>query len=93
MALVDWELHYNDTFEILDANTGELSVLRQVRGLPMGGHLSASLVELVALHCEHEHHWPSYLQNAPIARPRQFLFWLIPWVCCLFKSRQISLLC
>ena len=46
-AFVDWELYYNDTFEILDANTGELSVLRQVRGLPMGGHLSASWLNLL----------------------------------------------
>ena len=52
LATVEWELDHNSDFEVLGP-TGSMAVLRQALGLPIGGHLSAALVELVALHREH----------------------------------------
>jgi hypothetical protein len=49
-------------------------VLRQVAGLPMGGHLSAALVELVALQRELEQCWPEVLLGLPTARYRDNFF-------------------
>ncbi len=45
---VGWELERNSLFEVT-AEYGKI-VLDQVRGLPISGHFSAALVELVALH-------------------------------------------
>ena len=74
LAFVEWELSQNDTFEILHPSSNETIVLRQVRGLPMGGHLSASLVELVALFREYTQLWPQFLDNVPTARYRDNFF-------------------
>ena len=45
-------------------------VLQQHRGLPVGGHLSASLVELVEFTCD----WPFSLQHRATARYRDNFF-------------------
>ena len=47
-AVVQWELAQNSTFAVANSS-GERAELRQHCGLPIGGHLSATLVELVAL--------------------------------------------
>ena len=46
--LLAWELNNNDTFEVQD-NNGKRIVVQQRKRLPIGGHLSAAYVELVAL--------------------------------------------
>ena len=72
-AVVDWELRHNSTFAVVDAS-GDRAVLRQHCGLPIGGHLSAALVELVALWREHTCAWPSLLQGRTTARYRDNVF-------------------
>ena len=74
VAVVSWELEHNDLFECLAPDRSCTYVLRQVKGLPMGGHLSAALVELVALHREHTQPWPPLLGDAPSARYRDNFF-------------------
>ena len=49
-------------------------MLEQVRGLPIGGHFSAALVELVALHRELTVPWPVRLMGSPTARYRDNFF-------------------
>ena len=49
-------------------------MLRQVAGLPMGGHLRAVLVELVALQRELVQSWPPELLELPTARYRDNFF-------------------
>ena len=49
-------------------------VLQQHRGLPIGGHLSAALVELVALWREYTCEWPIALQDRASARYRDNFF-------------------
>ena len=73
LAVVEWELEHNSLFEVLNDN-GEILVLRQHKGLPIGGHLSASLVELVALHREFTQPRPSELLPALTARYRDNYF-------------------
>ena len=51
IATVQWELEHNALFEVL-SEVSNTVVLRQDKGLPIGGHLSAALVELVALYRE-----------------------------------------
>ena len=63
-AVVTWELEYNAAFEVMD-ETGELVVLEQHPGLPVGGHLSAALAELVVLHRECTRPWPTALGTMP----------------------------
>ena len=75
---MQWELENNDVFEVSSGVADDLWVLRQVRGLPMGGHLSAALVELVALHRELCGVWPSRLIGFPTARYRDNFFALLP---------------
>jgi hypothetical protein len=53
---------------------GTTHVLEQVRGLPIGGHFSAALVELVALWKELTEPWPAALANNPTARYRDNFF-------------------
>ena len=45
----DWELSQNADFEVTSGSS--VQVLGQIYALPVGGHLSAALVELVALFC------------------------------------------
>ena len=47
-AVVEWEMEHNAEFEVASC-AGTDVVLRQVKGLPIGCHLSAALVELTAL--------------------------------------------
>ena len=51
VATVEWEMEHNAFFEVLN-ESGETVVLKQHTGLPIGGHLSAALVELAALYRE-----------------------------------------
>ena len=73
LALVEWELNENATFYVI-GSTGQRAILQQHRGLPIGGHLSAALVELVALWREFTCPWPSALQGRASARYRDNLF-------------------
>ena len=72
-AVVEWELTQNSTFAVVNAD-GERVILKQHRGLPIGGHLSAALVELVALWREHTITWPALLQGRVTARYRDNFF-------------------
>ena len=69
----EWELHCNDCFEV-QADEGSTVVLQQRKGLPIGGHLSAAFVELVALRREYECSWPAMLLQCPTTRYRDNFF-------------------
>ena len=73
LAVVEWELESNAFFEVLDGS-GNMVVLCQEKGLPIGGHLSAALVELVALYREMLQPWPQELLPALTARYRDNFF-------------------
>lgn len=73
VAACTWDLVHNSEFEAQDDN-GNVVVLEQRRGLPIGGHLSAAYVELVALRRELQCAWPAMLQSLPTARYRDNLF-------------------
>ena len=66
-AVVEWD------FEVVGAD-GSKECLRQATGLPIGGHLSAALVELVALHRGHTQSWPPMLSGLPSCRYRDNFF-------------------
>ena len=72
-AVVQWELDFNSDFEVLTLEDRKV-VLRQALGLPIGGHLSAALVELVALFREHTAPWPNVLANQLSCRYRDNFF-------------------
>ena len=55
ISVVEWESFHNALFEV----SGKM--VRQSKGLPIGGHLSAALVELVALYREFTQPWPLML--------------------------------
>ena len=57
---------------------GSVVVVQQRKGLPIGGHLSAAYVELVALRREYECTWPPMLVNTPTARYRDNFFVILP---------------
>ena len=57
---------------------GSVVVVQQRKGLPIGGHLSAAYVELVALRREYECTWPPMLVNTPTARYRDNVFVILP---------------
>ena len=50
-AAIIWVLDVNSTF-VVEQDDGRLEELRQHRGLPIGGCLSAGLVELFAMYME-----------------------------------------
>ena len=66
---MEWELQHNAFFEVLN-ESGINVVLKQEKGLPIGGHLSAALVELVALHREMLQPSPALLRGTITARYR-----------------------
>ena len=72
LQVFEWEPQPNDTFEV-QTESGALVVLQQRKGLPIGGHLSAVFVELVALRREFEA-WPPLLLNCPTTRYRDNVF-------------------
>ena len=71
-----WELAQNSTFAVAKSD-GERAILRQHCGLPIGGHLSAALVELVALWMEYTTVWPVLLHERVTARYRDIFFWFV----------------
>ena len=73
----EWELANNDTFEA-QSGDGTIVVLQQQIGLPIGGHLSAAFVELVALRREYCCAWPSMMLHVPTARYRDNFFIVLP---------------
>ena len=73
LLAVEWELTFNDTFEVQDG-AGGVVVVQQRKGLPIGGHLSAAFVELVALRREYECSWPPILLHCPTTRYRDNFF-------------------
>ena len=73
IACVEWELEHNSFFEVRGEDGGSV-VLKQEKGLPIGGHLSAALVELVALHRELLQPNPACLSNTLSARYRDNFF-------------------
>ena len=70
---VKWELQHNSLFEVL-GESGKFVVLQQDKGLPIGGHLSAALVELVALYREYTQPWPLLLGGSLTMRYRDNFF-------------------
>ena len=75
-SLVVWELECNASFQVV-SEAGRLA-LEQRRGLPIGGHFSAALVELVALWREYTQPWPRSLAGCPTARYRDNYFVALP---------------
>ena len=73
LLAVEWELTFNDMFEVQDG-AGGVVVVQQRKGLPIGGHLSAAFVELVALRREYECSWPPILLHCPTTRYRDNFF-------------------
>ena len=73
IAAVEWEVGYNSLFEVIGED-GQRAVLRQHKGLPIGGHFSAALVELVALFREVSQPWPVALKSVSTARYRDNFF-------------------
>ena len=73
----EWKLDNNDTFESLQCD-GTTAVLKQRKGWPIGGHLSAAFVELVALRRELQCVWPPMLADMPTARYRDNFFVVLP---------------
>ena len=73
IATVQWELEHNALFEVL-SEVSNTVVLRQDKGLPIGGHLSAALVELVALYRELLQPFPNMLCETITARYRDNFF-------------------
>ena len=69
----EWELTCNDTFEV-QSSDGGVVVVQQRKGLPIGGHLSAAFVELVALRREYQCLWPQALLCGPTTRYRDNFF-------------------
>ena len=72
-AVVEWEMEHNSDFEVA-SSPGMDVVLRQVKGLPIGCHLSAALVELTALFCEQTTARPSPMEGRITARYRDNFF-------------------
>ena len=73
IATVQWELEHNALFEVL-SEVSNTVVLRQDKGLPIGRHLSAELVELVALYRELLQPFPNMLCETITARYRDNFF-------------------
>ena len=71
VAVVRWELTENADFEAI--SSGCPVVFRQHLGLPIGGHLSAALCELVALRREYLS-WPDELVSRATSRYRDSFF-------------------
>jgi hypothetical protein len=81
VAACVWDLENNGAFEAQNVGAegeDEDVVLVQRKGLPVGGHLSAAYVELVALRREFECVWPSALTGFPTARYRDNFFIVLP---------------
>jgi hypothetical protein len=72
-ALVVWEMDNNASFKVA-AEDGRVQALEQHRGLPIGGHFSAALVELVALWREYTVGRPPSLADLPTSRYRDNYF-------------------
>ena len=89
LAVIDWEIISNLDF-IVQGLDGANVALVQHKGLPIGGCLSAGLVELVALHMEATKTWPPQLLHCVTARYRDNLFVCTasPW-----SQEQIMELC
>ena len=75
LAACAWDLQYDDLFEA-QVWAGVL-VLQHRKGLPIGGHLSAAYLELVALQREYQCEWPSSLSGLPTARYRDIFFMVV----------------
>ena len=73
---ISWELRENTFFEAIDGP--DFAVFYQRKGLPIGGHLSAGLVELVALYREFSS-WPEDLINCVTSRYRDNFFVAFPF--------------
>jgi hypothetical protein len=77
LSACEWDLANNDCFEA-QALDGQTVVLQQREGLPIGGHLSAAYVELVALQRELQQSWPASLSGLYTARYRDNFFVVVP---------------
>jgi hypothetical protein len=73
LAACQWDLENNDAFEVQTIHNTKV-VVGQRTGLPIGGHLSAAYVELVALRRELQCTWPPSLVGLPTARYRDNFF-------------------
>ena len=78
MSVCQWDLENNDTFEIAALDNTAV-VVGQRQGLPIGGHLSAAYVELLALKREYEVSlWPASVAGMLTARYRDNFFVAVP---------------
>ena len=75
LAACAWDLQHDDLFEA-QAGAG-VQVLQQRKDLPIGGHLSAAYVELVALQREYICEWPPSLSGLPTTRYRDNFFMVV----------------
>ena len=89
LAVVEWELSHNSLFEVVGEN-GQFTVLQQDKGLPIGGHLSAALVELVALYREYTVQWPITLNDKFSMRYRDNFFVDMPLLDDAFSMQSIA---
>ena len=80
LAVCKWDLEYNDEFDVQVGSETNV-VVRQHRGLPIGGHLSAAYVELVALRREFQCPRPAQLIGIPTSRYLDNMFVVLrePW--------------
>ena len=89
LAAVEWELSCNSLFEVVGEN-GQMIVLQQDKGLPIGGHLSAALVELVALFREYTVQWPTVLNDKLSMRYRDNFFVGMPLLDSAFSMQAVA---
>ena len=73
LAVIGWEINSNLDF-VVQGLDGANVALVQHKWLPIGGCLSAGLVELGALHMEATKTWPSSLLHCVTSRYRDNLF-------------------
>ena len=72
-----WDLENNAMFEA-QVELQQTAIFKQHKGLPIGGHLSAAYVELVALRRELQCPWPVVLRGLLTARYRDNFFVILP---------------
>ena len=77
LGVIEWELTSNMSFICIDG-TGQKVAMKQASGLPIGGFLSAPLVELVFLHNEFHKPRLDVLGSSPSCRYRDNFFFCSP---------------
>ena len=93
MSVCQWDLEKKDTFEIAALDNTAV-VVGQRQGLPIGGHLSAAYVELLALKREYEVSlWPASVAGMLTARYRDNFLWRCRTPGLLTKGLSLQMSC